>query len=170
MLYSLYYISIALISYLQLNYTYVYNICHILYLSGSRGTGYLGGTAELSISTADDDTCGDLRKYRCGNRQGSLVGQQIIAYTISEGCQRHKHLSLSLLPSSVRHFQNHMRKPLSRMVSASCRPSTKRTVVQKQCVSECRAKCKNTPAVKRNAKQHRYAHLETGTGQGEQKT
>ena len=103
--------------------------------------------------------CGDLCKYQCGNRQGSLVGLQMTAYTISEGGQRHQSLSLSLLPSSVRHFENHARKPLPRMVSASCRPSTKRTVVQKQCVSECRAKCKNTPAVKSNAKQRHYAHL-----------
>ena len=113
----------------------------------------------LSLLTTDDDTCGDLCKYRCGKRQGSLVGLQITVYTISEGGQRHQSLSLSLLPSSVRHFQNHARKPLSRMVSASCRPSTKRPVVQKQCVSECRAKCKNTPAIKSNAKQRRYAHL-----------
>ena len=119
----------------------------------------MGGMAELSISTTDADTCGDLCKYQCGNRQGSLVGLQMTAYTISEGGQRHQSLSLSLLPSSVRHFQNHARKPLSRMVSASCRPSTKRPVVQKQCVSECRAKCKNTPAIKSNAKQRRYAHL-----------
>ena len=139
-------------------------------LVGVAGDRHLGSMAELSISTTDDDTCGDLCKYRCGNCHGSLVGLQITAYTISEGGQTHQSLSLSLLPSTVCHFQNHARKPLSRMVSASCRPSTKRTVVQKQCVSECRAKCKNTPAVKRNAKQRRYAHLEMGTGQGEQKT
>ena len=74
-------------------------------MSGSRGTWYLGGMAELSISTTDDDTCGDLCKYRCGNCQGSLVGLQITAYAISEGGQRHQSLSLSLRPSSVRHFQ-----------------------------------------------------------------
>ena len=104
-LYSLYYISIAIISYLQLHYIYLYNICYILYVSGSRGTWYLGGMAELSISTTDDDTCGDLCKYRCGNCQGSLEGLQITAYAISEGSQRHQSLSLSLRPSSVRHFQ-----------------------------------------------------------------
>ena len=104
-LYSLYYIIIAIISYLQLHYIYLYNICYILYLSGSRGTWYLGGMAELSISTTDDDTCGDLCKYRCGNCQGSLVGLQITAYAIGEGGQRHQSLSLSLRPSSVSHFQ-----------------------------------------------------------------
>ena len=69
---------------------------------GVAGTWYLGGMAELSISTTDDDTCGHLCKYRCGNCQGSLIGLQITAYAIS---QRHQSLSLPLRPSSVRHFQ-----------------------------------------------------------------
>ena len=96
-------------------------------MSASRGAGYLGGMAELSISTTDDytlETC-------AGNCANHCIHNQ-------RGSQRHQSLSLSLLPSSVRHFQNHARKPLSRMISASCRPSTKKPVVQKQCVSECR--------------------------------
>ena len=83
--------------------------------------------AELSISTTNDytlETC-------AGNCANHCIHNQ-------RGSQRHQSLSLSLLPSSVRHFQNHARKPLSRMISASCRPSTKKPVVQKQCVSECR--------------------------------
>ena len=57
----------------------------------------MGGMAELSILTTDADTCGNLCKYQCSNRQGSLVGLQMIAYTISEGGQRHKSMSLSNL-------------------------------------------------------------------------
>ena len=53
----------------------------------------MGGMAELSISRTNDDTCGDLCKYQCGNRQGSLVGLQITAFRGQE---------IEPLPRSIR--------------------------------------------------------------------